>query len=54
MGKTCLAKLFVEGEVVEKTNNTIGFDHHVKKVYTEDGVAVKVSMTIQQACIIII
>lgn len=44
VGKTCLAKLFVEGEVVEKTTNTIGFDHHVKKVYTEEGVSVKVSI----------
>lgn len=42
VGKTCLAKLYVEGKVVEQTTNTIGFDHHVKEVELKEGMAVKV------------
>lgn len=43
VGKTCLAKLFVEGQVVAQSTNTIGFDHHTKEVLVEEGVPVKVS-----------
>lgn len=42
VGKTCLAKLYVEGKVVEQSTNTIGFDHHVKEIEPEDGMPVKV------------
>ena len=43
VGKTCLAKLFVERRVVDQTTNTIGFDHHVKEIEVEGGIRVKVS-----------
>ena len=43
VGKTCLAKLFVDRNVVDQTTNTIGFDHHVKEIELEGGIAVKVS-----------
>ncbi len=42
MGKTCLATLFVDHRVIERSTNTIGFDHHVKDVVVEEGVPVKV------------
>lgn len=42
VGKTCLAKLYVEGQVVQQSTNTIGFDHHVKEVELEEGMAAKV------------
>ena len=42
VGKTCLAKLFVDRNVVDQTTNTIGFDHHVKEIELEGGIAVKV------------
>ena len=42
VGKTCLARLFVEGKVVEQTTNTIGFDHHVREMHIRDSVPVKV------------
>ncbi len=32
VGKTCLARLYMEGEVQLRTTNTIGFDHHIKEV----------------------
>ena len=44
VGKTCIARLFVHGEVAESTTNTIGFDHHVKEMDIEDGLSVKVNM----------
>jgi GTPase SAR1 family protein len=42
VGKTCLAKLYVEGKVVEHSTNTIGFDHHVKEIEPEEGRPLKV------------
>lgn len=42
VGKTCLAKLFVERRVLDQSTNTIGFDHHVKEIEVEGGVKVKV------------
>ena len=44
MGKTCLAKMFVERQVLEQSCNTIGFDHHVREIEVEEGIHVKVSM----------
>ena len=42
VGKTCLAKLYVEGQVVGQSPNTIGFDHHVKKLKLNQSTAIKV------------
>ena len=42
VGKTCLARLFIECQVVEHATHTIGFDHHVKELELEDGIPVKV------------
>lgn len=42
VGKTCLARLFVEGVVVDHSTNTIGFDHHVKELQIREDAAVKV------------
>ena len=42
VGKTCLAKLFVEGVVVDQSTNTIGFDHHVKELQVSEQTTVKV------------
>ena len=42
VGKTCLARLFIECEVVEHSMNTIGFDEYVKELELEDGIPVKV------------
>ena len=42
VGKTCLARLFVERRVVEQSTNTIGFDHHVREVELEQGIPIKV------------
>lgn len=42
VGKTCLAKLYVEGQVLDHSTNTIGFDHFVKEVEPEEGMAMKV------------
>ena len=42
VGKTCLAKLFVEQQVVKSSTNTIGFDHLLKEVELKDGVSVEV------------
>lgn len=42
VGKTCLAKLFVEQQVVKSSTNTIGFDHLLKEVELKDGVSVQV------------
>ncbi len=43
VGKTCLARLFVEGVVVvDQTTNTIGFDHHAKEIQLHEDAAVKV------------
>ena len=44
MGKTCLARMFVERQVLEQSCNTIGFDHHVREIEVEEGIHVKVSM----------
>lgn len=48
MGKTCLAKLFVEREILQHSTNTIGFDHHVREVEIDNDVTVKVSYVQQQ------
>ncbi len=45
VGKTCLAKLFVERRVLDHSTNTIGFDHHVKEIEIDGGVKVKVRFT---------
>ena len=42
VGKTCLARMFVDRAVLEQSCNTIGFDHHVKQVEVEEGLQVKV------------
>ena len=42
VGKTCLARMFVDREVLEQSCNTIGFDHHVKQIQVEEGLQVKV------------
>lgn len=42
VGKTCLARMFTDKEVLEQSTNTIGFDHHVKQLELEEGVFVKV------------
>ena len=42
VGKTCLARFFVEREVLELSSNTIGFDHHVREVEVDEGIRVKV------------
>ena len=42
VGKTCLAKLYVEEQVVENSQHTIGFDHHTKNLELEDGITAKV------------
>ena len=44
VGKTCLAKLIVDRQVVEQTTNTIGFDHHTKEMELEEGIPVNVSL----------
>ena len=44
VGKTCLAKLYVDRAVHEQSTNTIGFDHHVKEVETEEGESIKVGI----------
>ena len=44
VGKTCLAKLFEEEEVVKNAEYTIGLDYFVKDVKLEDGTLVKVSL----------
>ena len=42
VGKTCLAKLYVEQQVVTSSTSTIGFDHLIKDVELENGLTVKV------------
>ena len=42
VGKTCLAKLYVDKVVAEQTTNTIGFDHHTKELEIEEDVVAKV------------
>ena len=42
VGKTCLARMFVDRHVLEESTNTIGFDHHMKEVEVEEGMCVKV------------
>ena len=42
VGKTCLARLFVEGKVLDQSTNTIGFDHHVKEIQVLEELQVKV------------
>ena len=49
VGKTCLAKMFVEGRVLEQTTNTIGFDHHTKEVLIAEDRPVKVRQL--QSCV---
>lgn len=44
VGKTCLAKLIVERQIVEQTTNTIGFDHHTKQMQLEEGMPVNVRL----------
>ena len=44
VGKTCLAKLFVNHAVSAQTTNTIGFDHHVKEMKLDERTHIKVSM----------
>ena len=44
VGKTCLAKLFEEEEVVRNAKHTIGLDYFVKDVKLKDGTLVKVSL----------
>lgn len=44
VGKTCLARLFIEGQVAEHSTNTIGFDHHIKEMELEDGISVKLQV----------
>lgn len=43
VGKTCLARLFVDRAVLELSSNTVGFDHHVREIEVEEGLSVKVS-----------
>lgn len=50
VGKTCLAKLFVKGEVEVATTNTIGFDHHVKEVLIDNERTVKVRQS--RVCVV--
>ena len=42
VGKTCLAKLYVEQQVLKSSTNTIGFDHLLKDVELKDGISVAV------------
>ena len=42
VGKTCLARMIVDRAVLEKSSNTVGFDHHMKQVEVEEGIHVKV------------
>ena len=42
VGKTCLARMFVDRHVLEESTNTIGFDHHMKEVEVGEGMCVKV------------
>ena len=42
VGKTCLARMFVDREVLEQSCNTIGFDHHVRQIEVEEDIFVKV------------
>ena len=42
VGKTCLAKLYLEREVKELVTFTIGFDYDSREVELDDGVTVKV------------
>ena len=42
VGKTCLAKLYVERQVLKSSTNTIGFDHLLKEVELKDGISVGV------------
>lgn len=44
VGKTCLARLFVERRVVEQSTNTIGFDYHVREVELEQGIPIKLQI----------
>ena len=44
VGKTCLAKLIVDRQIVEQTSNTIGFDHHTKEMQLEEGIPVNVGL----------
>lgn len=44
VGKTCLAKMLVDREVLEQSSNTIGFDYHVKEVELELGMRVKIQV----------
>ena len=42
VGKTCLARLFVECQVEEHSVSTIGFDYLVKELKLKNGILVKV------------
>ena len=46
MGKTCLAKLFVEEKVVRNVEHTIGLDYFIKDVKLKNGTLTKVSLYI--------
>ena len=46
MGKTCLAKLFMEEKVVRNVEHTIGLDYFVKDVKLKNGTLMKVSLYI--------
>ena len=46
VGKTCLARMFVDREVLEMSCNTIGFDHHVRQIEVEEGIYVKVCVCV--------
>ena len=50
VGKTCLARLFVEGVVVEQCTNTIGFDHHVREIHIQENLSVKVGLFLLMVC----
>ena len=43
VGKTCLAKLFVERRTLEQSTATIGFDYHTMDIRLEDGTNATVS-----------
>lgn len=47
VGKTCVAKLYVNRQVESNTSNTIGFDHHVRDLELEGDVTVKVSLLVK-------
>ena len=42
VGKTCLAKLFVDRRTLEQSTATIGFDYHTMEVRLEEGIRAKV------------